>query len=231
MNKRTLLKFFTLFSFNLIYGKSLKPDNVISKFIEEQTASNFKPVRKKISMLDVPVNKNYIDSPTLLKRVNNFALNQKFKNDQRTKKLHLINVHTGEIFNEVFKINGRYNKVALQKFNYFMRDFRTGEIKNINPHLLDILYELKMVTNHRTPFYVLSGYRSKKTNEMLRRRSKEVAKNSLHIKGFAIDITSREKPIHYLAQKARKLMLGGVGEYKKHNFVHLDTGHVRHWFG
>jgi len=230
MNKRQFLKLSSLLLVQSLYGKEINANNIISNFIGKKK-EKFIPATKKISMLDVPVNQNYIDSPTMLHRAHNVYLSNKFKGGRGTKHIHLVNTHTGEVFKETFKVNGRYNKIALRKFNYFMRDFRTGSVKNINPYILDILYELKTKTNHRSPFYVLSGYRTRQTNELLRRKSKKVAKNSLHIKGFAIDITSHEKSISYLAKVSRRMSLGGVGEYRAQNFVHLDTGHVRHWFG
>jgi uncharacterized protein YcbK (DUF882 family) len=79
------------------------------------------------------------------------------------------------------------------------------------------------------PFQVISGYRSPKTNRLLRAKSKGVAKRSLHMQGKAIDIRLPGIDIGQLRQAAISLQAGGVGLYRKSNFIHLDTGRVRYW--
>jgi len=151
--------------------------------------------------------------------------------DDYMKDIHMINTHTGEEVKMVFKENGSYNPEALRELSYFLRDYRTGHAKYIDPNLLDILYSLKVKLGSDKPFYVLSGYRTKKTNELLRRTTKGVAKHSLHIQGKAIDITLPNRSTKEIARAARSLSLGGVGQYNKSHFVHVDTGKVRHWYG
>jgi len=151
--------------------------------------------------------------------------------NQEKRELHLINTHTGEEFKEVFKENGLFKRKAIAEFIHFMRDYRTGEMTYIDPGLLDYLYDIKEKLDTDKPFYVLSGYRTKKTNEMLRKHYHGVAKHSLHIKGKAIDITSEHKSTKEIAKVARSLKKGGVGQYNKSHFVHVDTGRVRHWYG
>jgi hypothetical protein len=75
---------------------------------------------------------------------------------------------------------------------------------------------------------VLSGYRTKKTNDMLAKRIFGVAEKSQHLAGRAIDITldSNLKPA---ASVARKMSRGGVGWYPTNHFIHLDSGPVRNW--
>ena len=72
-----------------------------------------------------------------------------------------------------------------------------------------------------------SGYRSRKTNEYLRRRSYKVAKNSMHILGKAIDFSIPSLSISHLAQTVKNNAKGGVGIYD--SFVHLDSGPKREW--
>jgi uncharacterized protein YcbK (DUF882 family) len=78
---------------------------------------------------------------------------------------------------------------------------------------------------------VISGYRSSQTNAFLRRRSKGVAKNSLHLQGKAIDIRVPDYPSKRLWQIAISLRGGGVGYYARSDFVHIDLGRVRSWSG
>ncbi len=124
---------------------------------------------------------------------------------------------------------GRYLPEALYRINYILRDFRTGEIKPIDVHLLDTLYRLSRKVSRRCTFHIISGYRSPATNARLRRKSRGVAKNSYHMYGKAIDIYVPGYRLSRLRRQALKLRAGGVGYYPKTGFVHLDVGPVRQW--
>jgi uncharacterized protein YcbK (DUF882 family) len=80
-------------------------------------------------------------------------------------------------------------------------------------------------------FGVISGYRSPATNERLRERSSGVARHSLHLEGRAIDVRLARVDSAELASRALELELGGVGFYRRSDFVHLDTGAFRTWKG
>jgi uncharacterized protein YcbK (DUF882 family) len=79
------------------------------------------------------------------------------------------------------------------------------------------------------PVHVISGYRSPKTNAMLAARSNQVAKNSYHVHGMAIDLRLPGRPLPTLRAAALELAGGGVGYYPKSDFVHVDVGPVRAW--
>jgi uncharacterized protein YcbK (DUF882 family) len=81
----------------------------------------------------------------------------------------------------------------------------------------------------RGEFEVISGYRSPKTNAKLRGKSSGVAKKSLHMQGRAIDVRLTDVDSATLHDIALELKLGGVGYYRKSDFVHLDTGRFRTW--
>lgn len=81
-----------------------------------------------------------------------------------------------------------------------------------------------------TPTEVISGYRSPTTNRTLRKASNGVAKQSLHMQGKAIDVRLTSLDTASLRDLATKLKLGGVGYYRKSDFVHLDTGRFRTWW-
>jgi len=49
--------------------------------------------------------------------------------------LALFNVHTGEKNNVVYWSDGKYVGSGLNEINWILRDFRTGEIKAIDPRL------------------------------------------------------------------------------------------------
>jgi uncharacterized protein YcbK (DUF882 family) len=110
-----------------------------------------------------------------------------------------------------------------------MRDHRTGEIKPVDPNLLDLLHRIVMEGKPRSPLSIISGYRSPSTNEALRKVTAGVAQKSLHIEGRAIDIRIPGYQTTALCQLAINLHGGGVGYYPESDFVHLDTGPVKVW--
>jgi uncharacterized protein YcbK (DUF882 family) len=147
--------------------------------------------------------------------------------DERSLKFHHLN--TAESLSVVYWAEGRYVPESLHEVNHLLRDFRTDEIKQIDPRLLDFLFALKYRLDTDHPFQVISGYRSPKTNAMLRRHSKSVARNSLHMQGKAIDIRVKGHKPSQIARAAREMKRGGVGTYRR--FVHVDVGDVRVWRG
>ena len=143
--------------------------------------------------------------------------------------LALHNVHTSESKRIVYWSEGKYVASGLNEINWIMRDFRTSEIRAIDPRLLNILYIISRTLDTKEPTLVLSGFRSKKTNDMLRQTTEGVAKRSFHMLGRAIDIRRPTVDLANVQRAALMLNGGGVGYYPKSNFVHLDSGPVRTW--
>ena len=112
-----------------------------------------------------------------------------------------------------------------------MRDYRNGEQHPIDPPLFDYLYDVARALGVDPVFGVISGYRSPQTNERLRERSSGVARHSLHLEGRAIDVRLEGIDCTDLAAGALGLARGGVGYYRRSDFVHLDTGALRTWRG
>ncbi len=139
------------------------------------------------------------------------------------------NTHTGETADVCFYDWGDYCPEALQQINHILRDHRTNDVKPIDLKLLDRLYALKVKIGTDTPFHVISGYRSPATNAMLRKISTGVARKSFHTRGMAIDIRLPDYDTRKLRDACIALNSGGVGYYRDSDFVHLDTGPVRHW--
>ena len=149
-----------------------------------------------------------------------------------TRALSFLHTHTGERLKVEYCWGGSYQPDALHEINRLLRDFRVGEVKPIDPKLLDLLHELGGTLETDQPFHVISGYRSPKTNTMLQSRGGShsgVASGSLHQVGKAIDIRLPGVKLDHLRGAARSLRLGGVGYYPSSNFVHVDTGRVRYW--
>ena len=151
--------------------------------------------------------------------------------DTRTISFH--HMHTGEELTVTYKVNGRYEPEAMKKINWELRDWRKEESIEMDPHLIDILWEVRRDVGTSEPIWVVCGYRSPATNAMLRRRSNGVAKFSQHMLGKATDFYIPGVPLEQLRAVGLYLERGGVGFYPTSGspFVHLDTGSVRHWPG
>jgi len=145
------------------------------------------------------------------------------------RRLSLVNNKTEERLNTVYWADGEYIPDALEAFNHILRDWREDLVIQMDPSAIDILSATQHLLDSDEPFQVVSGYRSAKTNAMLRRRSRAVAKNSYHIKGMAVDIAMRTRSVRQISRAGLSLGAGGVGRYSRSHFVHLDSGPVRRW--
>jgi uncharacterized protein YcbK (DUF882 family) len=145
------------------------------------------------------------------------------------KALSFYNTHTGETLKAVYWDQGTYLPQALAEINYILRDHRTGEVREIEPALLDLLCALRQKLGSSAPFSIISGYRSSETNSHLSSKSKGVAKNSMHLLGKAIDIRLPGHELKTLQRAAVDLQRGGVGYYPSSDFVHVDVGRIRYW--
>jgi len=143
--------------------------------------------------------------------------------------LSFFHTHTGDSLQVIYFRQGEYDNEAFAQLRVFLADWRNGKQHDLDPELMDILWQLQQVTGSTNTWEVISAYRSPETNEMLRARSSGVAKSSQHLLGTAIDVRLRGMDIEVLRDNARSLKLGGVGYYAKSKFVHVDTGRVRYW--
>jgi len=143
--------------------------------------------------------------------------------------LSLRNLHTGEKLTRTYWVDGEYLQEPLADLNHLLRDHRTGDMHPMDPRLLDMLHRLQQKVGSRRSFEIISGYRSPKTNNLLRSNSSGVAKKSLHMQGKAMDIRLPGQDLAQLRKAALSLKAGGVGYYPKSNFLHVDTGRVRYW--
>ncbi len=152
------------------------------------------------------------------------------KTDSSPHRISFYHTHTSERLSLDYDPDKGLNARSRQQLNHFMRDFRTEEVLDIDPALLPILYGLAhSCRNPDGVIEIISAYRSPKTNSKLRSKSKGVARKSLHMQGKALDIRLRGTPISELCDQAIDMKLGGVGYYRRSNFIHVDTGPVRRW--
>ncbi len=148
---------------------------------------------------------------------------------QPERQLAFRHLHTGEKVKLTYWAEGEYLADSLQEINHLLRDHRTGDMAQIDRQLMDLLFNLQTSLDRPGEFQIISGYRSPKTNNMLRSKSSGVAKKSLHMQGRAIDIRLPGAELKQLRKAAIALKAGGVGYYPKSNFIHVDTGRVRYW--
>ncbi len=143
--------------------------------------------------------------------------------------LAFYNTHTGEHVKTVYWEDGAYVGDGLMEIAKTLKDHRSGAVHAIEPALLDLLYALRRKLGTATPFHIVSAYRSPKTNAMLARNSRSVAKHSLHMEGRAVDFWLPDRRLSSVRRAATRLRGGGVGYYPKSKFLHLDVGPVRYW--
>jgi uncharacterized protein YcbK (DUF882 family) len=149
--------------------------------------------------------------------------------DTRTISMH--HIHTDEDITITYKRDGVYDQAALEKLNWFLRDWRKSEKTAMDPHLIDLAWEVQREAGSKEPIWVVCGYRSPETNAMLRHRSEGVARFSQHMLGKAMDFYIPGVNLERLREIGLRLARGGVGFYPTSGspFVHMDTGNIRMW--
>lgn len=149
-----------------------------------------------------------------------------------TRTLSMYFTHTNETITVTYKRNGRYDPEAIKKINWFLRDWRRNEATKMSLETVDLLWELHADLGSKKPVHIISGYRSPRTNAMLKRIGRNVARKSQHMVGNAIDFYFADVPVEKIMGSALVRKVGGVGYYPtsgKYGFVHIDSGNVRHW--
>jgi len=145
------------------------------------------------------------------------------------RRLRMYSGRTGEHLDTIYWIEGKYIKDAIKEINYFMRDWREDAARSMDIRTFDIITAAHNLLDTTEPYLLLSGYRTPKTNAMLRSRSRGVAKNSLHMKGQANDLRLKSRSVSQIYNAGKSCGAGGVGKYSRSNFVHMDCGAVRTW--
>ncbi len=115
-------------------------------------------------------------------------------------------------------------------FQLFLRDHYTKESTRSDTRLATVLAAAALKF-HSPRVEVVSGYRSPKYNLMLRKKGHQVARESQHMQGTAVDFRVRGVTTEALGEFVRGLHVGGVGYYPRTHFIHADTAKVRYWTG
>lgn len=147
------------------------------------------------------------------------------------RRMQIYSVNTKERIDVVYKRDGKYIPDALDKIDWILRDWRRDEQTKMSRELIDLLWEVHRQVGSNEPIHLISGYRSQKTNNMLRKTKGGQARKSQHILGNAVDVHFPDVPVKRLRNAGLIRQYGGVGYYPTSAipFVHLDVGRVRHW--
>ena len=97
------------------------------------------------------------------------------------RRIRMYSGRTGESIDTIYWIEGKYIPEVLSEINHFMRDWRSNDVIKIDARTVDIMAASHRLMDVKEPYMMLSGYRSPRTNAMLRSQSGGVAKNSLHL--------------------------------------------------
>lgn len=146
--------------------------------------------------------------------------------------LEMKNAHTNEVVKTRFYYPDGYDLDAVHGLNHLLRDWRQKETRQIDVKVYWALAAIRMAAmkdGHDGNMILLSGFRTQKTNNMLRERGVGAARNSLHLKAMAADITMPGLRMSDVAEYAKWLEVGGVGNYRSSHFVHIDSGRQRTW--
>ncbi len=137
----------------------------------------------------------------------------------------------GETADVVFYHDGAYDAGAMRKIDRLMRDRHINAVGKIDPELIDFLVDIRkrLMLPETVPFQILSAYRSPKTNAQLARKDKNVAKESLHKYGWAVDFRIEGVSGKAIGEIAKTMQRGGVAYYPRDNHVHVDLGNIRTW--
>jgi len=147
-----------------------------------------------------------------------------------TYRLRLYHLHTGEHLDVVYRIGEQYIPDGVAALDHFLRDHRTGDMKDYDIREFDLLHDLLAKLGHPdSEIDIVCGYRTPWSNNYLREHSHGVALHSQHMEARAIDIRIPGISTAKVRDAALSLQRGGVGYYAQSDFVHVDVGPVRHW--
>jgi uncharacterized protein YcbK (DUF882 family) len=145
-------------------------------------------------------------------------------------RLHLYHLHTGESIDVVYRIGDRYIPEGVAQLDHFLRDHRTGDVKDYDVREFDLLHDLMARLGHPDGVIdIVCGYRTPWSNNYLREHGHGVALHSQHMEAKAIDIRVPGVATAEVRDAALSMQRGGVGYNRDSDFVHVDVGRVRRW--
>jgi hypothetical protein len=137
----------------------------------------------------------------------------------------LFNFHSRESI-PVLKGNPPPDKVL----DEFFRCRGFGSSRRLDPRLLEAV--LAAAEHFKAPrAEIISAYRSEKFNDALSKKGRNVADESRHTKGEAIDFSLPGARVRQVSAWLWENFEGGIGTYERDNFIHIDVGPKRRWKG
>jgi uncharacterized protein YcbK (DUF882 family) len=119
---------------------------------------------------------------------------------------------------------------AQPRFDELTHCHYTNQATSMDARLVETV--LKAAQKFKASYVeIVSGFRAPKYQLMLRKKGHEVARDSEHPRGHAVDFRIPGVMTKRLLSYVRSLHLGGVGYYPESHFVHADVGRIRFWRG
>ena len=136
-----------------------------------------------------------------------------------------LNLHTLELLPV-----GATGALDGERLSHFLRCRVTGSTREMAARPAEVARDmaLRFETDR---VEVISGFRSEKFNELLRKKGRGVAARSRHMVGQALDFRVPGVEAQRLASAVAETYRGGVGTYRESDFVHVDVGPDRRWRG
>jgi uncharacterized protein YcbK (DUF882 family) len=125
------------------------------------------------------------------------------------RRLRLVNLHTGETFNGLYRDDRGPLATAMADLSVFLRDFHSGATIGIDVRVIDFLAAVMDAVDAQSAS-ILSAYRTPETNAMLERTTFGVAENSQHLYGRALDMRLGTRLTEAMLA-ARAMQRGGTG--------------------
>ena len=143
--------------------------------------------------------------------------------------LNLKSGHTGERYRFPYRnTNGVYDSQILSALNWFLRCNHDGKCVMMDVRIIEMLNYVAKFFPGNPEITINSAYRTPAYNALIALHNENVAKNSLHMRGQAIDFSVQGVPIRQVCQVAQTVRNifghGGCGYYPRESFVHLDCG-------
>ncbi len=139
----------------------------------------------------------------------------------------LLNLHTDEA------VPLSDTEPSADRFSDLLADKALRGRVPIAPQLLDLLRALARA-HPGARVDIVSGYRSPKRNEMMRKKGRHVASHSQHAMGHAVDFRVEGMAVGDVVRALEAMKYkGGIGRYDGRSdlFVHVDVGPDRRWKG
>lgn len=144
--------------------------------------------------------------------------------------LNLKSGHTGERYQFAYRdTQGNYDQQTLLALSWFMRCHSDRDAYvSMDLKVIEMVNYLAKWFTGNPEITINSAYRTPRYNALIARHNENVAKNSLHMQGQAIDLSIHGIPIRQVCQVAQAVRnmtgSGGVGYYPSSGFVHMDCG-------